>query len=192
MFKWTLKSQTKQKLGYKVMSLKTYIMPSGNEYTYTIWGEAGSRTASVVALTADNNVIVSRQYRPGPEMVLDELPGGFIEDGETPRDAALREMQEETGYTTDSPLISLGESVHDAYSNQMNHYFLATDCYQTDGQHLDEEEFIEVALIPIDKLIADAKTGKMTDSVAVLMALDKLREIQTNNLHSADPALIAG
>lgn len=53
---------------------------------------------NIIPLTADNRVIMVRQYRHGVAKVTLEVPGGMVDPGESPREAAVREMQEETGY----------------------------------------------------------------------------------------------
>jgi len=54
---------------------------------------------NVIALTADQRVVLIRQYRPGVDRVCLEIPGGMIDPGEDPCTAAARELAEETGYT---------------------------------------------------------------------------------------------
>ncbi len=54
--------------------------------------------AAIVALTADGRVLCVRQYRPAVERWTLELPSGLVDPGETPAEAALRELLEETGY----------------------------------------------------------------------------------------------
>ncbi len=58
------------------------------------------------------------------------------------------------------------------------HFFFATDCVKVADQKLDDNEFIETELITIEELIANAKTGKMTDAIAVFMAYEKLQVAQ--------------
>ena len=53
---------------------------------------------SVVALTDDERVLIVRQYRPAVERDTLELPSGLVDPGETPEEAARRELLEETGY----------------------------------------------------------------------------------------------
>jgi 8-oxo-dGTP pyrophosphatase MutT (NUDIX family) len=54
---------------------------------------------NVIALTADDDVVLLRQFRPGARRICLEIPGGIIEPGEEPCAAAARELAEETGYT---------------------------------------------------------------------------------------------
>jgi ADP-ribose pyrophosphatase len=108
---------------------------------------------------------------------MDELPGGFVETGEDPELAARREFAEETGYTIGS-LESLGSAYADAYTNTTRNYYLATDCTATGEQQLEAHEFIELRLISINELIENAQTGRMTDSIAVLLAYEELKALQ--------------
>lgn len=175
---WQKADQHGQKVGYKTVVAKRFTLPDGTQAEFTTWGKPGDCNAGLVALTRDNHVLVARQFRPGPERIMDEIPGGGVDEGEEPIVAAARELREETGYVTDEPLESLGIAYRDAYMNDTNHYFLARNCYPTSAQQLDAHEFIDIVQLTIDEFIAGAKSGKMTDSVAVLMALDKLREVQ--------------
>lgn len=54
--------------------------------------------ASLIALTDDRSILLVRQYRPAVERYTLELPSGLVDPGETPGDAARRELIEETGY----------------------------------------------------------------------------------------------
>jgi len=167
------------KIDRRTIVIKSFEQPHRSEpKVFATLGAEKERAAGVVALTPDKRVIVTRQFRPGPEMVMDELPGGGVEPGEDPQAGAIRELKEETGYVP-GKVIPLGECTHDAYMNGIWYYYLALDCVLSpDGQQLDHEEEIEVDLISIEQYIENAKTGKMTDPQAVLMAYEHLKRLQ--------------
>lgn len=164
-------------VGYKKVTTKYFLMPNGRETEFTTWHET-SNNVTTIALTRDYKVLVARQFRPGPERVFEELPGGDAKPGETLAVSAARELLEETGYVSDEPYQFLGAAYRDAYSNETDNYYLATNCHKVTEEVGDDNEFIEVTQITIKQLIENAKIGKMTDSVAVLMALEKLKEYQ--------------
>ena len=144
-------------------------MPDGSEHEFTTYGKNDSQDVAVIAITRDNKVIIARQFRAGPERVMDELPGGRADDGEELQEAALRELAEETGYRS-SNVEYLGFAYRDAYKNSTSNYFIAYDCVKTSDQKLEQGEFVEVITITVKRLRDNARNGNMTDAVAVLMA----------------------
>ncbi|WGW04283.1 NUDIX hydrolase [Tropicibacter oceani] len=84
--------------------------------------------AIVVPFLDDGRVLTTRQYKHGPGRVCLNFPGGFIDTGEVPQQAAAREMLEETGYQA-AHWLALGDYVDNG--NQLGcqgSYFLATGC----------------------------------------------------------------
>lgn len=164
---------TVTQVGWRTITSKTFQLPDGTEKVFDTTYRDGQQFVSIVAITRDNKAIVARQFRPGPEKVFDEMPGGFVDDNEEPIDAAKRELQEETGYIAGS-IELLGRYADDAYTNAWSYGFIAYDCEKVSTQNLDPGEIIEVDLISLPDLLTRAKTGAMTDMQVVLMAYDHI------------------
>lgn len=126
----------------------------------------------VLALTEKNEVILAKQYRPGPKKVLLELPGGGIEKGETPEEAIARELLEETGYTGNTKRVT--RAYECGYSPMHRYCFVATGCTKVAEQKLDEGEFIEVVLMPLPQFREHLKRGELTDIEVGYLGLDFL------------------
>jgi len=60
---------------------------------------------TIIAVTQSKEIVLIKQYRHGSKQVEIEVPGGLVENGESPIDAAVRELKEETGYVGLNPKI---------------------------------------------------------------------------------------
>ncbi len=123
---------------------------------------------NVVALTPDNQVVMVHQYRHGTETVELEIPGGMMDPGETdPVATALRELQEETGYTGENARI-IGECfANPAIMNNRVHTILVENCRPTHEVQLDDGEDLATHLVPADDLPRLVKEQKIRHSTIV-------------------------
>ena len=116
----------------------------------------------IFAVTADDEVVMVRQYKHGAAAILLEFPGGtFLPATESSTAAAARELVEETGYSGTN-LELLGNAWDDP-TRQDNrvHMYLVRDAQRTKDQDLDENEDIEVVLIPLRKFKAMCLNGEI-------------------------------
>lgn len=165
------------KIDYHNVVVKTFELPNGEITTRATFLGEGRRAAGVVAITKDNKVVVAKQFRPGPEKIMHEIPGGWVDDDEEPEVAARRELLEETGYSA-SEVTPLGIFGRDSAINGSWYYYLATGCERTHDQSLDSDEFVDIELVTIDDFLKNAKSGNMTDPFAVLGAYDELMKLK--------------
>ena len=160
-------------MGRRAVVVKTFRMPDETEAVFTVTGDADNRAVACVALTPRRTVVLAEQYRPGPERVMAELPGGRVETGEPLAAGAARELAEETGYVP-AEMAYLGEMSYDGYFGGSRHYFLAAGCERRQEQELDQNEFVTVREVSLAGLVTLAMTARMTDPGGVLLALPYL------------------
>lgn len=140
------------------------------------------KTPSIVfALTADKNVVVIKQFRPGSNGITLELPGGVSNyKNEKPENIAARELLEETGYKPNKLLLLAKHGLwFDPASYTVHVYpFLATECIKISKPKPDGFECLEIIEIPLNKWLRMVITGKIIDlkSVAIThLAIEKLK-----------------
>jgi len=124
----------------------------------------------IAPLDGDGNVILVRQYRKAAEEILLEAPAGGIEDGETPSEAASREMQEEIGFKPGNLTSIGGFWLAPGFCEEYMHAFIATDLV-AGALPADQDENIEIVCVSLDKVTSMIKSGVIKDakSIAVLL-----------------------
>ena len=168
--RWKKLNEKPYKAGYRKMIERTYELPDGNESTYDVVDSG--KAVCVLALTKENKVIVVKVFRPGPDKILIELPGGFLDEGLTPEEAINHELLEETGYTGDFELV--GTSWEDAYSTMFRYHFIARNCTRKREPEQEYDEFMEIIEMELDDFKSHVATGELTDPETGYMGLNKL------------------
>ena len=167
---WELLSERPRTSGWLPITTRTYRMPDGSVSDWDI--HIGLRTVAVLALTGDGQVVLARQFRPGPSAVVLDLPGGIVDPGEDALSAGARELLEETGYAADT-VEPAGSSWAFGASTWRREVVIARGCRRVaDVTSWGGDEYCEAVLVSPDELRGIARRGESTDTDLVYLALD--------------------
>lgn len=146
----------------------TVRLPNGEEASREVVDHPGG--VCILALDDQNRALLVSQFRYPYEKVLREIPAGKLEYGEDPREAAIRELEEETGAVA-GDFRSLGELYPSpGYCGEIIRMYLARDL--TFGEtHLDEDEFLDLERIPFDQLTEQVLSGEIKDAKTIAAVL---------------------
>ena len=130
----------------------------------------------VLPIIDGEKVCVLKQYRyPIKEWDL-EFPGGAMDEGDTPQEAARRELYEETGYIADE-LIDLGDIYPSpGYSDEIVHLF-AAHCHKKEDRNLEPLEVIEHKLFSLEEVEQMMVSGEFKFAGAII-AWDRYKRIK--------------
>ena len=136
-------------------------LPNGNAATREVIRHVGA--VAIVGVTEDKKIVMERQFRYPMDEVISEIPAGKLNSkAEDKLEAAKREFQEETGYTAKQwTQIGLYYPAA-AYSDEVITLFMATELEKGE-RNLDDDEFLDVQLVPIDDLVDQIMEGKIPD-----------------------------
>lgn len=148
----------------------TVQVPNGNVVKWDFIGHKGA--AAVVPINDDGKILMVRQYRNALDRYTLEIPAGGLNGADEPtKDAAARELEEETGYRSENLELLLTIRTTVAFCNEKIDIYVAKNLIPSQ-QNLDEDEYINVESYTIEELLQKIYAGEMEDSktVAALLA----------------------
>ena len=165
---WKIVSSNRDR-SYRVFGLRTdrAISPrTGKEHPFFIL--ESSSWVNIIPLTPKQEVVMVRQYRHGTQSATLEIPGGLVEESETPEESARRELFEETGYRAEQTIFLGAVHPNPAIQNNECYTFLAKDVVLAGRQEQDEREDIEVLLRPLNEIPRLIRDGEITHSLVLV------------------------
>ena len=147
----------KDRGNFRIFSLREKIARSprtGNKHSFIIL--EGNDWINVIAKTTNEELVMVKQYRFGTSKFELEIPGGIIEEGETPIEAGIRELREETGFVGNVHKYLGHVDPNPAFQANKCHTVLIENCQKLEEQELDPGEDIETEImseIKVKKLI---------------------------------------
>jgi 8-oxo-dGTP pyrophosphatase MutT (NUDIX family) len=131
---------------------------------------------NIVPITIDNQVVLVEQYRFGISKITSEIPGGLIDSGEDSKAAAIRELEEETGYTGGKWKYLGSVEPNPAFHTNRCHHWLALGVKKTKEPSLDPGEDIKVETVSFSELRKSITNGQIRHVLA-LSALSRVPQI---------------
>lgn len=152
-------------------------LPNGkiiDDYFVWLYGDV----VLVVLMTEKGEFVLVKQYKHGAGEFVIEFPAGVVDKGETPEEAAHREVAEETGYSFKD--LKLLTTVHANPTKAIGKIFiyLAKNAVKNKEMRLDETEDIEVLIINKNEIAKMIESGEIctADSITgFFLALEKLK-----------------
>lgn len=143
----------------------TMQIPNGNVAVWDFIQHKGA--AAVLPVREDGKILMVRQFRNALDRDTLEIPAGGLNGADEPTDvAAMRELEEETGYKCDRVELLLSIRTAVAFCNEKIDIYLAKDL-QLSEQNLDEDEYIDVEAYTVDELLDMIYAGTIQDSKTV-------------------------
>ncbi|NLX62863.1 MAG: NUDIX hydrolase [Tissierellia bacterium] len=121
----------------------------------------------IVPITEDGKIILVRQFRKAVEKPLLEIPAGKIEINEEPKETALRELFEETGFYSNKMEYIIEFYTSPGFSNEKVYLFLATELEKREAEPNDDE-LIEIEMYDIKDLVEMVNRGEINDSKTII------------------------
>lgn len=153
---------------YRVFTTRqdTRISPrTGQEHTFYVIESPD--WINIIPLTAEGEVVMIEQFRHGTAAITLEVPGGMVDEGEAPIEAAVREMREETGFAAEKVLPIGQVAPNPALFNNSCYSFVALNCHRVGEQSFDGSEDISVRLIPLADVPDMIRAGQITHALTI-------------------------
>ena len=153
------------------------LLPNGKESKREIVKHPGA--VAIIPVTKNGNMIFVKQFRKPLERSLIEIPAGKIEENEDPEITAVRELEEETGFTTDTLTHVASFYTSPGFADEIIHLYY-TDQLQplTERVEGDEDEFVEIVELSLEEAEQNVRDKKIYDAKTMyaLLYIKLLRE----------------
>jgi ADP-ribose pyrophosphatase len=166
--RWKLIGEHEGSAGFLPIVAREYRLPDGSRAEWDIFGP--DKTVAILAITPANQVVLARQYRPGPDAILDEMPGGLVEPGEDVAAAAARELLEETGYAGEISIVA--QTWLSGASRTRRFCAVARSAESVSVPRNEPGEFCEVVLVSLAQFREHLRSGQLTDVDLGYLGLD--------------------
>lgn len=120
---------------------------------------------AVIPLTDEGKLVMVKQFRKPLERTLVEIPAGKIEKGEEPHVTALRELEEETGYTTKNLKYVTSFYTSPGFADEIIHLYFTNELVKLEEKVSgDEDELIEIVELTLEEAEQYVKEQKIHDA----------------------------
>jgi len=148
------------------------IDPRGQQFTRELVVHPGA--VCIVARPTPDEVILIRQYRHSTGGELLEIPAGTLHRGEDPMDCAIRELEEETGYRAGRMVERARFWTTPGFTNEFMYLYEASGLVTTQTNP-DEDEIIEIDIVPTANALRMVDDGRVQDAKSILGLLRVLK-----------------
>lgn len=145
-------------------------LPNGKTSKREIVKHPGA--VGIIPITLEGKIVMVRQFRKPLERSLLEIPAGKLEPNEKPEVTARRELEEETGYTTNQLDHIISFYTAPGFSNEIIHLYVAKDLQKTKIPLVgDEDEFVEVRELTLEEAVEAIQEKQILDAKTVYAVL---------------------
>lgn len=143
-------------------------LPNGQDGIRDILRHPGA--VAILAVNDDNEILMEKQYRTALDRVIFEIPAGKVDPGEERASTAIRELEEETGFTTQNIELLGDVALAAGYSDEVISIYLAKDLVAGSDKP-DDDEFLEWEFIPKDMVMELIRSNFIQDSKTICAML---------------------
>ncbi len=144
-------------------------LPNGKSTVYHLQKPTLTHSVIIIAVNTKGDMLIQKEYSYPPDQIMWQLPGGAMNDGENPIDAANRELAEESGYTIENCKILGYFYVNNRTSNRKQ-FIVCGDNPKLTQPKPDDDEFIHSEWISLNNLHSLIKKGEI-NNINLLAAL---------------------
>ncbi|WP_019242120.1 MULTISPECIES: NUDIX domain-containing protein [Bacillus] len=178
----TIESQSIFKGNVISLQVDEVQLPNGKKSKREIIKHPGA--VAILAITEENKIVVVEQYRKALEKSIVEIPAGKLEPGEEPLVTAARELEEETGYVSETLEHIISFYTSPGFADEIIHLYLAKGLTKKENSApCDEDEFVEVEEISLQEAVQYIKEKKINDAKTAY-AIQYLQLLQITGKHN--------